>query len=505
VRNHSGKLNTLSIVDAIRVVKFEIVERFLLHFSKLTGNYRFLDTLTVVPSRGIVFPPSSIQPVYSHGLASSQHAHSLNGIFYHMIIRSLDLERASGPVTRTKCGRCRRAIWLQPGFVLLTTLIANSAAAQQDTTLSPPAARAIPGWSGVETEAARKKQLDQDARSSKVPPKLLVLTSGRVVHGSIRAEEHGFSVETPQSTLFFAFEHVRFAAADLQEAHRRMCKSLGERSVQREIVLGRWCIENSLIPEAAAHFRDVLKLDATNREAKDSLARLESMLPTAPSTEVAGRAVHSRGEGQRPESLSRLAPSTVSDFVAGVQPLLLARCGSLKCHGGPAATSFRLERVRFGNVTRRDTTSRNLDRVLDQLAPQFPSRSPLLEKGLRAHGGSDRKPLEAWAAVEQQARLKRWVTTAAADLNRLKRDDVARNGTDRFNHLPERAPIRDANVFPAAAIAPENATNRALANGKQIAAPNKLTNGEKPDAPQPIGPLTDPFDPNEFNSQQHQR
>ncbi len=94
--------------------------------------------------------------------------------------------------------------------------------------------------------------------------------------------------------------------------------------VRRDIRLGRWCLENRLPREAAFHLRKVLEFDPSNQEAKALLTRLEAA-QTAPGgfVKVGGMTEHVAPDAKVVESLARLSPDRVKEFVIGVQPILL--------------------------------------------------------------------------------------------------------------------------------------------------------------------------------------
>jgi hypothetical protein len=348
-------------------------------------------------------------------------------------------------------------------------------------------------------------------------PTVLVLRNGRVVQGTIRTDARGYLVESPRSSLYFTFEHVKFVAADLHEAYAKLCDSIGGSSARRDLLLGRWCLENGLPPEAADHFRNVLNVDPANREARQALARLDQTQSEepAPAEEHGAKTRQPAADAQVPESLSRLSGSAVREFVIGVQPMLLARCGSVKCHGGgggggggdassPGVASFRLERVRLSQGSNRSATARNLAAVLNLLDGQFPSQSPLFQQGLQPHGGLlMRAPLDGPAGRAQEMRLRRWVETVSPERNRLRREDATRAFVSRFARPQKPAAVRDANVTPASAAvegAVEGAGNEAGQPEPPAAAAASAGLRNPAGSPRQLGPLADPFDPSQFNA-----
>jgi hypothetical protein len=332
--------------------------------------------------------------------------------------------------------------------------------------------------------------------------KVLVLKSGRVVQGAIRSDSRGYFVDSPRSNLYFPFPYVRFVAADLQEAHDKMCDSIGGSSIHREVILGRWCLENDLRAEAADHFKKVLAAEPGNHEARRALARLDQNRLEEAGDESAVRSRSTSADSLVPDSLSRLSGSAVREFVIGIQPILLARCGGTKCHtagNSPSlgAGSFRLEHTRLSQSSR-TATARNLNAVLNLIDSQFPSQSPLFQKGLQPHGGLVmRAPLDGPAGRAQEMRLRRWVDVVSPERNRLKRDEASRAFVSRFAQSQKPPTLRDPNVVPASVNADENDAGPANSLTRPFDGPSAFRSPVS--SPKQLGPLTDPFDPAQFN------
>jgi len=350
---------------------------------------------------------------------------------------------------------------------------------------------------------------------------ILVLADGRVIDGAIRGDLHGYRVETPESSMFFSFDQVQLVARDRHEAYEKMCGTEPTTTpVRRDIRLGRWCLENRLPGEAAFHLRKVLEFDPTNQEAKALLTRLEAA-HTAPGgfVKVSGVTEHAAPDAKVVESLSRLSPARVKEFVIGVQPILLARCGSLRCHGGPTNTSFHLDRVHLAAGGNRQITGRNLDAVLQLVDPQYARRSLLLAKAAEAHGGAAHPPLAGGAQDVQKARLVAWLSSVGPELTRMNRDDAARRSVEKIAQAGRPETHRDPLVVPASATFPTSNTVPASNSGPALnnvppnasgidasmiqptaSLPRAATaNSGSGNSSNDLGPLTDPFDPAQFN------
>jgi hypothetical protein len=356
----------------------------------------------------------------------------------------------------------------------------------------------------LDRQAAAAIEQARTPHKSSEPPvegvRILVLTDGRVVDGTIQADLHGYRVQTPEANLFFTFDQVKLVARDRTDAYQKLCAIDPGTHAHRDIWLGRWCLENRLPQEAAFHLRKVLEADPGNQEAKSLLTRLDAAQTAGGFVKVGGMADRAVSDAKIVESLSRLSPAEVKEFVIGVQPILLARCGNARCHGAAGATEFHLERVHLAAGGNRVITGRNLDSVLQQVDPKFARRSPLLQKAIEAHGGVAHAPLSGPGAADvQKARLIAWLTSVSPELARFDREDSARRSVEKIAQAGKPQPTRrDSLVVPASATGIDPSMIRPIMPpASSAAAKTDPKTQEKPK--NDLGPLTDPFDPAQFN------
>jgi hypothetical protein len=175
----------------------------------------------------------------------------------------------------------------------------------------------------------------------------------------------------------------------------------------------------------------------------------------------------------------------------------MARCGNARCHGGAAAGSFHLDRVHLAAGGNRQITGRNLESVLQQVDSQFARRSPLLQRAIESHGGTLHAPLSGSGADLQKARLIAWLKSVAPELNRLDRENSSRRSIEKIAQSGKPQPRRDPLVVPASATGIDPGvvpTATPLTSDSPHGQPETR---EKP--ANNLGPLTDPFDPAQFN------
>jgi hypothetical protein len=347
----------------------------------------------------------------------------------------------------------------------------------------------------IEEAKSPRKPIDPSIEGSR----FLMLATGRMLEGAVHADPHGYRIETSDASQFFTFDQVIFFARDLQDAYQKMCARETGAPSRRDLRLGRWCLENRLPHEAAFHLRKVLEVDPANQDARALLARLDAASASGGFVRVGGVREPTTPDARLVESLARLSPPAVKEFVLGVQPILLARCGSTKCHGSQTTTALRLDRVRFGAGGNRATTGRNLESVLNQIDPQFALRSPLLQKAAEPHGHATRAPLSGSVAAEQTARLRAWLQTVSPELNRLKQQDSTRRSIETISQAGKPQPHRDPSVVPAAATTIDQAPIHQATQAPSDAAVGRRSSKKQDKPPTDLGPLTDPFDPSQFN------
>lgn len=135
----------------------------------------------------------------------------------------------------------------------------------------------------------------------------------------------------------------------------------------------------------------------------------------------------------------------IAAFTTTIQPLLLNRCASGRCHGGADACAPRLTRRGPGGTIDRTLTLANIDALCGSLHSD-PDPSRLLVPAARPHGGSGQPPLSG----EQLQRLATWIDAALAQ---RKRWAIATAASFEEAVVPPSTatPGRETQLAPAAA------------------------------------------------------
>lgn len=116
-----------------------------------------------------------------------------------------------------------------------------------------------------------------------------------------------------------------------------------------------------------------------------------------------------------PPAAGDVAPAALGSFTRAIQPLLLNRCATGACHGGPQAAAPQLERGPLHRQADRTTTLANLQRVTKAVADSGGSDA-FLRQVLTGHDALPRRPGRPSRADDQvlssreRQLLEAWLT-----------------------------------------------------------------------------------------------
>ena len=247
-------------------------------------------------------------------------------------------------------------------------------------------------------------------------PKILVLKTGQVLEGEIRAQIGGYQVNSPAGSVIVQYEQVRVAAESPADAYRKIHDNRRDPLANDRIELAQWCLRVGLPDEAQEELLAALRLEPERIEARRMLLQVDALRrkgqtgakPAGTGVDVTMRSpVHANRGAVAVGELSR---EHVADFSRQIQPLLLNCCGNAACHGGAPAGGFELRPTARRN---RLETDANLADVLTYIDATQPEGSPLLSVPRRTDGVHDRA-FHGPKAEEQYIRLAEWVRSVAA-------------------------------------------------------------------------------------------
>jgi len=143
------------------------------------------------------------------------------------------------------------------------------------------------------------------------------------------------------------------------------------------------------------------------------------------------------GAGPAARADSGLPPEIVGGFTRTVQPLLINKCGQGACHGGPAATAFRLRRIPGGRSPDRPTTLDNLAAFLAAVGPDRDPAPLVTSLAARHPVSAGRNALTATPlTARERISLEHWLVAV------------------RAVEVPGSRHVADSAVVPASATVP---------------------------------------------------
>lgn len=254
--------------------------------------------------------------------------------------------------------------------LLLCLAVIAPLAARADDTAAPPMVPESPAVADPAPMTPTAPAPDTE------PQRVVVMSTGRVVQGTITETPGGYHISTPNGNFTVTYNDVVCTAASVRDAHQKLQKLFTPPSASGHVILCRWCIENRLYDLAMDEVQAALHLEPARAEARNLLWQLETLLNPQPE--------------QSPDNVltwdSMLAPpvnapggltrDTTQEFVRRVQPLVLNTCANARCHGN-SQSDFPLQFVRSSGVGGQSITTENIESVFKFVDIDNPRESRL--------------------------------------------------------------------------------------------------------------------------------
>jgi hypothetical protein len=344
------------------------------------------------------------------------------------------------------------------------------------------------------------------ARWAKADPaapqeRIIVLRNGHVIYGRVTyLGDHCSILLNSGGQVRLASKEIVVDAADKLEAYAALRSEItSPRAVRPHLELAQWCIRERLFPQAAEELLLVMQLepqhpqiDALSRQLTALSQQRNETTNEVPNPEendatpnAAAAVIDSAPATDDLEQTLRSVPKdAVESFLRSIQPLLLNRCGTNRCHDAGSTAEFRLLRPSVGSTFWRRLNLRNLQATVAQIDKNAPDESRLLRMARTQHGGRLDPPFGE-KEIEQYESLLLWVR-----MTTTRPGEFATAETPMGGGNTRVGASREASSAPTA-----------LANVRQDASPPAATTGGGP-APNEADddPASDdPFDPEVFN------
>lgn len=253
--------------------------------------------------------------------------------------------------------------------------------------------------------------------TSKPRSGIVLLKSGRVLHGTAVREGDVFVVRLLAGEMRVSGDDVRFVCDSLDDAYRIQSRRLTPNDADEHVELARWCLSYGMGDYAQTELRAALAIDPDHRDARlmlnrigpRSSARATAALDAAttpnkstqqpadsptphrslrrPSPEPSGDDTSSRDALPLPSDLPRLARKA---FIVSIEPVLFQSCARTGCHGLRATNPLQFELPRPSRREERAASEANFRTVLQYVDIGRPAESPILLVPMRKHGRSNR-------------------------------------------------------------------------------------------------------------------
>lgn len=241
------------------------------------------------------------------------------------------------------------------------------------------------------------------------PPSLgkaLILDNGEVIEGQIERVGERYRIVKDGGETWLPASRIHAVCADLAAAYRNLSGRIAASDAEAHLRLARWCESVGLREQALAETKATLAIKPTHATAQRYQQHLQEapVIPAAATTPALPLP-------PAPEPIPiEVGAEALKRFTTMVQPLLMNACG--KCHAGPNATAFKLQRVYAGDLNHRSATYWNLAAAAAHIDPANPSASKLWTLAISGHGGEATPPIRDKAPLKT---LQDWVTLVASE------------------------------------------------------------------------------------------
>lgn len=334
---------------------------------------------------------------------------------------------------------------------------------------------------------------------------VLMLHSGKVIRGLITRQETGYEVKQQFSSTYVPYNHVKYEAEKIEDIYFELHDAIPNENSKAHFDLAKWCMANELVEKAEEELRAILKYDPDNRTARKTLKELANGInkETEEPEYQSSASIPLRNIGgfriSNPEALGGYSPQMAQHYVKTIQPLMLNRCGNVRCHGGQTKQEFKLTRPRGAARHHRMVSEANLEAILKYVNNSSPSQSRLLSLLEENHGHNGRRIFAGPHEKALTKLLRDWVSDVAKE-NKSPSTDNDKSSRTSKKEKPSLA-SRSKTSRRGTVHSPVTRADGLLLSTKKSGGTQPTAADEEPESRKSISELTadDPFDPDTFN------
>jgi hypothetical protein len=326
--------------------------------------------------------------------------------------------------------------------------------------------------------------------------KVLVLEGDRTLEGDIERVGDQYRVRRTVGETWLPASRVLRLCADNADALNYLRSRTNLDDPDERLCLAQWCVDHGMQEQALAEVQAAIQMRPGHAASMHLLERLKKQPVATP----APAPVLPPGDEVDSPAPVDLTAEALAQFTTKVQPILMNACAG--CHAAGRGGSFKLTRLGDGFTRNRKTIQQNLAAVIAYVNPQEPQNSRLLTKAVSIHGDMDKAPPLPNRQAPAYRTLEEWVRRTMENNPQIRDHVVALEAPTPQPEpkLPSDGFASEQRPGTTPAATDEAPTPNATGQPSAIAPPKAPRNpDEKPSAAQPV----DPYDPDEFNRQEH--
>jgi hypothetical protein len=239
-------------------------------------------------------------------------------------------------------------------------------------------------------------------------PGIMILNNGAKLAGYITPNEYGYRINYNNGSQIIPFEYIHCVGSSLEEVYGKLKEEHPEPTLADHIRLAKLCKQWEYKAGAVEQIKLAIMKDENHPEIK----QLADYYFPKKSTQNIEQVSYSKAGSSTTSSLiskykefndlndtgvNKLPPlpslnhDQSRKFSGVIQPILQARCGNARCHGGMSPQEFHVDWISRDQPMSRKRIEDTLRSFLAQIDRENPSQSPIITRTKSedgAHGSS---------------------------------------------------------------------------------------------------------------------